>query len=148
MQRPAILADRAGSMAVETALVAPVLLLMSLGGFEVSMMIARQTELQSAAAEAAAIVMAAQPDTPAKIARIESVVETSAGLAADQVAIIKLFRCGTNAGYASAAASCGTSQDVSTFLRITLTDAYTPYWSGFGAGRPVSYRVVRTVQLS
>ena len=48
-----------GSMAIETAFVAPILLVLALGGFEVSSMVARQTELQSAAAEAAAVVRAA-----------------------------------------------------------------------------------------
>ncbi|MCB2056947.1 MAG: pilus assembly protein, partial [Novosphingobium sp.] len=39
-------------MLVETAIVAPVLVLMSMGAFQVSQVVARQTELQGAAAEA------------------------------------------------------------------------------------------------
>ena len=46
--------DATGAMAIETAIVAPVLVLMAFGSFQVSSMVARQTELQSAAAEAAA----------------------------------------------------------------------------------------------
>lgn len=145
---PGLAAHSAGSIAVETAIVAPVLLLMSLGGFQVSMMIARQNELQSAAAEAAAIVMAAQPDTQAKVDTIENVIATSAGLDADQVTITRLVRCGTAPSYVADGSLCSNGVEVSTFLRIAMTDTYTPAWTQVGVGGPLTYRVTRTVQLS
>ena len=49
-----LLRDTRGAMLIETAIVAPVLVLMSLGAFQVSTMVARQSELQSAVAEASA----------------------------------------------------------------------------------------------
>ncbi|NCU11657.1 MAG: pilus assembly protein, partial [Sphingomonadaceae bacterium] len=55
-----------GAMVIETALVAPVLVLLSLGAFQISGVIARQTELQSAASEAAAIALASPPDSATK----------------------------------------------------------------------------------
>ena len=58
-----LLSDRAGAMTIETALVAPILLTLSLGGVEAGSMVARQSELQSAAAEALNIVQAA-PQPP------------------------------------------------------------------------------------
>lgn len=48
-------ADQTASMAIETALVTPVLVVMTLGGFEASAMVARQSELQSAVAEATSL---------------------------------------------------------------------------------------------
>ena len=66
--------DDRGSMAIETAFVAPVLLLLSLGGFEVSQMVAGQTELQSAAAEAAAVVRAVAPETTGERNTVRSII--------------------------------------------------------------------------
>jgi len=43
--------DERGAMLIETAFIAPVLILMSLGAFQVSQVVARQTELQEAAAQ-------------------------------------------------------------------------------------------------
>ncbi|OZA93393.1 MAG: hypothetical protein B7X57_05165 [Erythrobacter sp. 34-65-8] len=48
---PAFLRDRRGSIAIETALVAPVLAVLALGSFEVGSLVSRQHELQTAAAE-------------------------------------------------------------------------------------------------
>ena len=140
--------DDAGAMAVETAIVAPMLLLLSLGAFQISMMVARQSELQSAAAEAAAIVMAARPDTADQLAAIERVVESSTGLASNQVTISRIFRCGIDEAYTTAISACTPEQDVSTFVRIAMVDTYTPEWTQFGVGRPYTYRVTRTMQVS
>jgi Flp pilus assembly protein TadG len=51
--------DARGTMAIETAIVAPVLALMAIGSFEVGSMVSRQQELQSAASEAESIILAA-----------------------------------------------------------------------------------------
>ena len=53
---PKLKRDERGAMMIETAIVAPVLILMSMGAFQVSQVVARQTELQNAAAEASAII--------------------------------------------------------------------------------------------
>jgi hypothetical protein len=140
--------DTAGAVAIETVIVAPVLLLLSFGAFQVSMMVARQNELQSAAAEAAAIVMAVRPETNAQIAAIERVVESSTGLAPDRVTIAWLFRCGSDTAYTAASDACDPEQEISTYLRVAMADTYTPEWTHFGVGRPITYRVVRTVQIS
>ena len=42
--------DERGAMLIETAIVAPTLVLMSLGAYQISGVVARQSELQSAAA--------------------------------------------------------------------------------------------------
>ena len=52
-----------GAFAIETALVAPLLALMSIGTFEVGTMVSRQQELQSAASEAESIILAAAGGT-------------------------------------------------------------------------------------
>ena len=66
--------DTRGSMAIETAFIVPVLAVMSIGGFEVSGMVSRQSELQSAVAEAAQIAIASTPDEQSERNTIESVI--------------------------------------------------------------------------
>ena len=140
--------DRRGSMAIETAIVAPVLALMSVGAFQVSAMVARQSELQSAVAEAEAIVLAVPPTTQAQIDTVKSVIMASTGLPTSKVTVSKVYRCDSIETYAVSAAACGTTAEVSTFLRIYMTDTYTPQWTELGVGEPLVYRVTRTIQLS
>lgn len=136
-----------GTMAIETAIVAPILLVMSLGAFEGSRMVARQSELQSAAAEAAAIIMAKSPTTQAQIDTIEDVIEASSGLADAKVTLGLRYRCGTDADYVDDGTTCG-ADDVSTFIRIQMDDTYVPQFSGFGLGDSFDYHVERMVQVS
>ena len=140
--------DVGGTMAIETAIVAPVLIILSAGGFEVSRMVARQGELQGAAAEAAAIVRAAAPDTQAKLDTIEDVIETSTDLADNRVTLSRVYRCGTDAAYVPDSASCANVNTVSSFIRIQMSDEYTPAWTHFGIGSGFSYNVDQTVQVS
>jgi Flp pilus assembly protein TadG len=136
-----------GSVTIEVAIVAPVLLLLSLGGFDASTMVARQTELQSAAAEAAAIVQASPPTDEASRTTVRDVLKVSTGLTNDQVSVVEIYRCGTNTAYVTTN-NCTTGQHVSKFIRATLNDRYSPVWTNFGIGGPVDYHVVRTVQIS
>ena len=140
--------EHAGSMAIETALVTPVLVIMTLGGFEASGMVARQSELQTAAAEAATIAMAATPDSYSKVQTVRSVIESSTGLDDDHVSVYRLKRCGTDNDYISYYDDCDSSEATSTYLYIYITDTYTPQWVDFGIGSPLTYRIRRTVQIS
>jgi Flp pilus assembly protein TadG len=143
-------ADETGAMVIETALVAPVLVLISLGAFQISGMVARQTELESAASEAAAIALAAQPDTSAKRATLAAVVQASSNLPAATtpgtrgVQVTEVFRCGIQTSYVTSASSC-TSGQMSRYVRIALVDTYSPTWTRFGVGSDVTYRVTRNV---
>ena len=143
---PRLLRDTRGTMLIETAIVAPVLVLMSLGAFQVSTMVARQSELQSAAAEASAIALAAMPDTNAKRATLKSVIMASSGLPSNQVTVAQTHRCGTSSSFTNSN-SCGSGLKISTYVRIDLTDTYTPAWTSFGVGSPITYNVTRYVML-
>lgn len=151
--------DDKGSMAIETAIVAPVLLIMALGGFEVSTMVARQTELQSAAAEAAAVVRAVAPETSTERKTVRNIVATSlcgstpvtstdsmASCNSVTVRVTPVFRCGTATDYVSVAGSCGAVTEYA-FIRVDLTDRYSPTWTEWGVGSTISYEVSRTVQI-
>ena len=73
--------DARGSVAIETAIVAPVLVLLALGTFDVSQMVSRQDDLQSAAAEAEAIVQASPPKDSAARDTVRAHDTTVLGLA-------------------------------------------------------------------
>lgn len=139
-----LVGDSRGAFAIETAIVAPVLLVMSLGAFQVSAMVARQSELQGAAAEAAAIAIASAPDTQAKLDTLKSIIVTSTELPTNKVTVAFAHRCGANANYVTDSATCG-GGDIATYVRIDLSDTYTPVWTEFGVGRPLTYSVTRYV---
>lgn len=141
---PRLLRANDGTMVIETAIVAPVLILMALGTFQVSGVVARQTELQTAAAEAAAIALAAAPDTAAKRTTVEQVIEASTGLAENQVAVSAAYRC-DDEDYVADPAACSSATVASSYVKIVLTDTYEPAWTRFGVGSAINYRVTRYV---
>jgi len=137
-----------GAMAIETAIVAPILLVLSLGGVEAGSMVARQSELQSAAAEALNIVQAAPPINPSQRTAIRDILKASTGITDNNnVTVTEIYRCGTGADFVNDEDDCGAAA-VSTYIRITLIDTYEPSWVAFGVGTEMNYRVVRTVQIS
>jgi len=140
--------DADGSIAIETAFVAPLLAMLSLGGFEVSAMVARQTELQSAASEAEAIALAASPDTAAERATVKSVIMASTGLEANEVAIAEKFRCSDAAVIVATETACEEDTTVWKYVEVTLSTTYTPTWQNWGFGQTINYNVVRRVMIS
>jgi len=153
--------DRQGSVVIETAFVAPLLVLMAVGSFEVSSMVARQNELQSGVAEAAAVALAANMGAETTTTQLKSMLKESLDLTDQQVTVTRLFRCDNNTALVANRDTCGGGNSggaddngggndvvVSSYIRIRLQDTYTPVWSKIGIARPVTYTVRRTVQLS
>lgn len=154
--------DENGSMAIETAFIAPVLLILALGGFEVSTMVARQTELQTAAAEAASVVRAIAPETAEERTTVRDIVATSicgndtpesSGDAAvcgennaTTVRVTPLTRCGTADDYVADGTSCGSDAEYK-FIRVDLADTYDPIWTKWGISSGFNYNMSRTVQV-
>jgi Flp pilus assembly protein TadG len=138
--------DERGAMMIETAIVAPVLILMSMGAFQISQVIARQTELQGAMAEASAIAVSAPPDTAEERTVLKNVIVASTGLDAEKVTIAEKFRCGADANYVDSDTSC-VGTEVSTYVLIQLDDTYTPAWTEWGFGEPIEYNVNRYVMV-
>jgi Flp pilus assembly protein TadG len=143
-----LVADNRGSATIETAFVIPVLAIMVFGGFEVSSIVSRQTELQTAAAEATAVVLARAPKDASDRATLEQIIETSAGLPANKVSLSLKYRCDVEEDLEDNATSCSTTAVVSEFVVITMEDTYTPVWTEFGVGQPINFNVTRRVQIS
>lgn len=143
--------DRRGSIVVETALVAPVLILLGLGTFDVSEMVSRQNDLQSAAAEAEAIVQASAPTDSAARDKVQEILKASIDPNStnphDTEAVTQLWRCGSG-DYQTVQPACATGSKLSSYIKIDLTNSYTPTWTQFGVGSTMNYHVVRMVQIS
>jgi len=137
-----------GSTVIETAFVAPVLITLALGGYETSRIVSRQHELQTGAAEGEAIALAANQGASTDTTTLKSILMNSLSLSTSQVTVDKLYRCGTSSTLQTSSSSCGNGQIVSTYVRLTMTDSYTPMWTRFGVGSTLNFNVVRTVQLS
>lgn len=140
--------DSSGAMAIETAFVLPVLILMALGTFEASRMVARQYELQSAAGEAELIAIATASGASTTADKIKEILSASVGLDADQISVDQFYRCNDNDSTVSDASSCAEDDVVSSYVRLDIRDTYTPVWTEFGIGSPVDMEVERTVYLS
>ena len=140
--------SQSGAVVIETAFVAPILALLGLGAFQVSQAVARQHELQTGADDAAALALAGWKDDIVQVAALKSVLKSTLDLTDAQITIDHKYRCGTTAAYVDAKTDCAAGTVVATYLRIKLTDTYTPEWAKFGFGNPINYNVTRTVVLS
>jgi len=143
----ALLRDRRGTMAIETALVAPLLAGLALGAFDASMLVAREQQLQSAANEASEIVLAAAGGTGIQSNELEDILESSLNLQDAQLTLAPQYRCGTDA-VSTVLPACPSGKQLYTFVQLTVTDTYSPVWTNFGIGEDVNFDVVRTVQVA
>jgi Flp pilus assembly protein TadG len=141
-------ACKRGVMAIESVVVAPILILLALGAFQVGSMVSRQQELQSGAADVEAIILAAAQSSGAAVSStdIEQVVEQSLGLDASEVTLAQRYRCGTGP-LVTADVACVGGQQRYEFVLLQLTDTYVPFWTSYGVGAPFTYTVNRTIQI-
>lgn len=135
-----------GAIAIETAIVVPVLLLMALGGIDYGSMLARQIELQNAMAEASQIALAAAPTDAAAREAVKEVLQTSTGLDTDHVSILEKYRCGTTDAYVGDSDLCGTDP-YSRFIQIEIIEHYEPIWAKITDADDIDFKLVRWVQV-
>jgi Flp pilus assembly protein TadG len=140
--------DIRGTMAIETAIVAPVLILMTLGIFEVGTIVARQHELQSAANEAEIIILATNQGATVEINTMKLIIADSVDVAADKITVEREFRCSTNSGKTKDKGNCTENTTISTYVVVGIQDRYTPTWTAFGIGQPLDLSISRSVQVS
>ncbi len=140
--------DDSGSTVIETAFVIPILAMMALGGFDVSKIVARHMDLQTAVGEAESIVLASPPNDSDDRAVLEDVIEASTGLADSQVTLTSQYRCNSATALVNAVTSCNIGDTISEFITIRMTDTYSPLWTTFGVGSDVDYDISRRVQVS
>lgn len=135
--------DNRGAIAIETAMVAPVLLLLSLGAFQASEVVARHNELQSAVGEASTAVLAVAPTTSGELTTLKNVVAASTNLTSNKVTLTFKYRCGEATAYVNSPSGC--SDFFSTYVEIVLSDTYNPVWTAYGIAEPINLSVTRYV---
>ena len=138
-------ADRQGTMTIETAIVAPVLVVLALGIFEVGSVVARQHELQSSANEAAMIVLAANQGPKVELSEMKSIIRKSVDLADQEITLTREYRCALANGRVKDKGNCPTTGVVSSYVVITVNDTYTPTWTAFGVGKDINFKINRSV---
>lgn len=139
--------DERGSVLIETAIVAPVLLLMSVGAYDVSRGVARQTELQEVAAQFAAIAMARETVGETELAQMKAIAVATAGVEEEAIDIVENVKCGIEPDLYAATYECPGDDEQSRILTITIDAAYVPTWTSFGIGDPINLNVTRSVQI-
>lgn len=140
--------DRSGSFAIETAFVLPILILMTIGIFEVGTMIARQHELQSAANESEIIIFATNQGAETNIADIRNILRQSVNLTGNDIQITQSYRCNADAALVASPTLCPDDEPMSSYINLDITDTYRPVWTYMGVGRPIRFSVQRRVQVS
>lgn len=143
-----LMRDCGGSMAIETAAVAPMLVLMSIGTFEVARMVSRQQELQSAAGEGETIALAAsEAGQTTSIDTVRDIIAQSVSLDSDQVTVKRYYRCNDDEALVTDKTTCASDAVITSYLKLELTDRYAPIWTRLGIGSAFDYDVQRMVQL-
>jgi len=137
-----------GAMIIETAIVTPVLVMISVGIYDSGRLFERQMFLQSAIGQATAIALAANSGATTDINTVKQMLVDSTTLPADQVVVEKKYRCAEDTTLLDSPATCNPSGEISTYLKVSLTDHYTPMWTDFGVGRAIDFTVTRTAQIA
>ncbi|AOL94896.1 TadE/TadG family type IV pilus assembly protein [Porphyrobacter sp. LM 6] len=140
--------DRSGSFAIETAFVLPILILMTIGIFEVGRMIARQHELQSAANESEIIILATNQGAETNVADIRNILRNSLNLTGDDIRLTQSYRCNADADLVASPTLCADDEPMSSYINLDVTDTYEPVWTYMGIGQPINFSVQRRVQVS
>jgi Flp pilus assembly protein TadG len=141
-----LLAEQGGTMAVETALIAPVLILLGLGGFQVGSMVSTQHNLESAAALGEQIALASKPDSQAKLDTMKGIISATTGVPIAHISTSFIYRCGTTATVQTTN-SCG-SDPAWQYIEIIVSETYSPIWVNLGVGHSVDLSVDKTVQIA
>ncbi|MEY4269940.1 MAG: hypothetical protein RLZZ58_1156 [Pseudomonadota bacterium] len=139
--------DRRGAVIIETALITPLLLIMSIGAYDVSRLVARQTELQEVAAEVSAIAMA-QVAEDRDLDQLQAIAVAASGVDDDNVSIVENVKCGTDDDLEVAGYECAEGEETSTMLVIEIDATYVPYYSNFGVKHNIELNITRSVQVS
>lgn len=143
-----LFADDKGSVVIETAFVVPILALLALGAFDTSRLVARHMEIQAAVGEAESVVLANPPSDADERGILEDVIEASTGLEDSKVTLTSRFRCNADADLVDTSTSCSSTDIISEFVEIQMTDRVSPMWTAFGVGGPIDFNVTKRVQVS
>lgn len=140
-------ADSTGAMIIETAVLAPVLILLSLGAYQVSSAVARESELQNAMNTAQGVALASAPDDDEKRTTLKQIISASTGVPLANIQVTAAYRCNSGVDYVASESTCTIGDKVSSYVKISISDTYAPVWTEFGVGDDVILNVERYILL-
>ena len=143
-----LIADIRGSMAIETAFIAPMLMIMTFGIFEVGTVVARQHELQSAANEAEIIIMATNQGATVEVSQLEAIIRNSVDVPDNNITVEREYRCNLNDTKIKIKGNCPTGAFITEYVNLSISDTYEPTWTAFGVGKPITFSVDRSVLIT
>lgn len=139
--------DIAGAMIVETAVIAPVLILLSLGAYQVSNAVARESELQNAMNVAQGVALASAPDDDGKRLVLKQIIAASASVPIEDIEVTAAYRCNSTTTYVETETACSVGDKVSSYVKINITDSFEPVWTEFGFGKTITLGAERYILL-
>lgn len=107
--------DSRGALLVETAIAAPILILLALGSYDVSRLVTRQIELQSGVADAESIVLAANAGAQTDTVQLATILADSLKLPGSNVSVSRLFRCDANSDLVASTENCSSGAVISSY---------------------------------
>lgn len=140
-----ITGDRAGTAIVETAIIMPVLIMLSLGFIDLTRAVVFKLGLKQDVQTGAAFVLANYPNTPSD-SQIQTQISNASGLPASQITITRWTDC--NSVSEPTIQSCPNSTDYrADFMRIRIVGTFTPIlniadYASFMPQRDLSSEVV------
>ena len=122
--------DRAGSSAVEIALMAPMLCAMMFGAMDIANGFAMKLSLEQAAGRAAELVIAPGTVSPT-YTNLSTEVATAYGRPYSQLVVDNWLECDA-ARQIDFEGSCATGQRTARYVSISITAEYVPYFNFLG----------------
>lgn len=138
-------ADQRGVAAIELALALPILVLLSLGAYDVSRMVEARIDLQQAAAQVTSLALA-RPVAGDDVDHLERIAMEVADLPADKVSVEPKLYCG-DVARDSYSGSCEPGVEQARYLEVELRSSYHPMWRHFGIGETIDMTIARKVRL-
>lgn len=133
-----------GVAAIEFCLTLPILLMMTVGAYDISQMIATRMDYQQALTEVAGLAIA-QPPQGESYGYLKNAAATAAKVDAEKITITSDYRC-NNASVTGSTCPNATDERA-LYVSITVTGNYTPKWQHFGIDASVPMTITRTVRV-
>lgn len=133
-----------GVAALEFCIVLPVLLLLLLGTYDVSRLIARRVDLQQAVTETAGLAIARPPRDGESLDYLRDAAAEAAGVPPGNVTLGRQVRCNNVVADTPA---CPSQGDFALYVSISISSVYTPSWRHFSVQGNVPMNVSRTMRI-
>ncbi len=132
-----------GVAAIEFCLTMPVLLLFTLGVYDVSQLVAKRLDYQQAVAEVTGLVIAQPPRSD--FSQYIDVAAAAAAVPRSAVSITREVRC--NNVVITGIMCPSSAEERAIYITIAVSGSYVPAWTHFGIDGALPIRISRTVRV-